>query len=798
MFLKNLFSNKGVLGINARNLLYLKPYNPKKAIKLADDKIKTKQFLSARGVPVPKLYNIIRTQEELEKFDFNTLPETFVIKPNQGFGGEGIIPIVGKEDSYWISAGGKKYTKFEFIDHIRDILDGRFSIANFTDYAFFEQLIIPDERLGKYSYEGLPDIRIVVHNLIPVMAMLRLPTKESNGKANLHQGACAVGIDIGKGEATYIAYKNKIIEELPEGLGKVHGLKIPFWDDILLIASKIQLVTNLGYLAADICIDKNSGPILLEINARAGLGVQIANLAPLRRRLERIEGVKVTTPQKGVRIAKDMFGNVVEKEIASLSGKQIVHKEEQVEIIQKKGIFLLQAKIDTNKTKSVIDEEIAMKNGLLENAKDYDDEKSTLKLKFSLRGKRISTVVDVEKIASEKYKFIVGERDLADFLIDLSSKEKKSLSELKVEPFSLPNVSNYSQVDQKLVQIDNRIKLLFHLRPINLHEEREKFLRNPDKNPQFEYAKLKFDPLELIEELNKIRTDDSPLGKIFAKKKEEISNKIALLEAIDEERFTELSLKLFKSPTEEELTQCKTLLSEQKSSHEHKDNKETISAKEVKEEFEKTFQKYGLQNWKVKLKEEMVSDCVAGKNNCLFVRQDARFSEEKIKIMIIHEILTHILTAENGKKQPYEIFNIGLANYLMTQEGLAMYNVEQQRNAPFSENYRALGLVIGIEMAMQGSFLEMFRQLMTKYNFSEDQAFRISLKLKRGFCDTGKKGAFTKDYMYFKGYNQVSNFVKNGGDIKDLYIGKINIEDLPEIKKIPNIQKATILPDWLK
>ena len=266
---------------------------------------------------------------------FNSLPSSFALKPNTGYGGEGIIPVTGKEHGQYITAGNKKFSENELKDHIRDILDGRFSISNVSDSAFFEQYIFADERVAKYSYEGLPDIRIVVHNLIPVMAMLRLPTRESNGKANLHLGAVGVGIDIAKGETTHISYKNKIIDELPDGLGKIKGLKIPHWDQILTIASNVQLITNLGYMAVDICLDKNSGPVLLEINARAGLGVQIANLAPLRNRLERIQGIKVTNPKKGVRIAKDMFGNVVEKEIANLSGKQVINTEEKVEIIQK-------------------------------------------------------------------------------------------------------------------------------------------------------------------------------------------------------------------------------------------------------------------------------------------------------------------------------------------------------------------------------------------------------------------------------------------------------------------------------
>lgn len=797
MILKSIFGHKGLLGINARNLLYIRPYNKKKAIKLADDKIKTKQFLAAREIPVPKLYNIIKTPEDLAKFDFNSLPQTFVIKPNNGFGGEGIIPIVKKDGNSWIGASGNKYTKADLEDHIHDVLDGRFSISNVGDYAFFEQYIVADNIIGKFAYEGLPDIRVVVHNLIPVMAMLRLPTKESGGKANVHQGACAVGIDIAKGECTYIAYKGKIVDELPNGLGKIRGVKIPFWDEILLIASKVQLITNLGYLAADICLDKNSGPVLLEINARAGLQVQVANLAPLRRRLERIEGVKVTTPQKGVRIAKDMFGNTVEKEIEHLSGKQIIGTEEEIEIIKQKGTFRLLAKIDTSKSRSIIDEEVADKNELLENTQNYNDEKSILKMKFSIKNQRIQTVADVEKIPSEKYKFIIGKRDLKDFLIDTAAMEKDETRKSKKIPkikVIKTKINNFSQIDQSLCYIDSKLKLLYHLRPINLESEQNKFLRNSHNDPVFEYPKLKFDPLELIDQLSKIEPDNSPLGILFQKKKEEIENKIALLEAIDEERFTEISKKLFGSPSKEDLENCLQAL--KSTEHERTEEKTLYGAEEAKEKFENCFESYGLNNWKVKIKEEMVSDCVAGKNNRLFVKKDARFSLERIESLIVHEIETHIITAENGKIQSYELFNRGHANYLPTQEGLAMYNVEKQRHIPFSKNQRAHALVVAMEIALKSSFTNTYNELL-KHNFEAKQAFRTTMKLKRGLSDTSKSGAFTKDVIYYKGYQKIKDFVGTGGNLKDLYIGKFDLDDLGTIKKIPGVREAKILPTWL-
>lgn len=793
-----LFSNKGILGINARNLLYIRPYNKKKAIKLADDKIKTKQFLSTRDIPVPKMYSSIRTVEDLEKFDFNTLPNSFVLKPNHGFGGEGIIPIVNKKENFWITAGGDRVTKENLKDHIRDIIDGRFSISNIGDTAFFEQYIIADDVLGRYSYKGLPDIRVVVHNLIPVMAMLRLPTKESKGKANLHLGAIGVGIDIAKGEATFMTYKNKIIEELPEGLGNIKGLKIPNWDEILYIASQVQLITNLGYLAADICIDKSSGPVLLEINARAGLGVQIANLAPLRKRLERIEGVKVTSPKKGVRIAKDMFGNILEKEIAHLSGKEVIGSEENIEIIQKNGVIRVLAKIDTGEERSSIDEEMAMKTGLLDNTEDYDDEKSTLKIKLAIKNKRTQTVVDIEKIPSKKYKMIIGNRDLQDFLIDTGKQDEskvpvKKAGMVKDKPKSAK--TNFYDIDQKLLQIDNKIKLLYHLRPLNLESEKEKFFKDQSYNPQFEYPELKFDPLDLIDKLNRIETDDSPLGKIFEKKKAEILLKISLLDSIDEKEFTEISIKLFGKPTDEDVQYCKETLSNFDKSK-FITEKAIYSSKDAAEMFDKVFKKYGLNNWKVKIKENMVADCVAGKNNRLFIRNDAKFTRDRIESLIVHEIETHILTAENGKNQPYEIFNRGLGNYLITQEGLAMYNVEKQRKIPFETNYKVLTHLITINESLKSSFSETYKNVI-KYGVPENQVFRSVLKAKRGFSDTSKEGAFTKDYIYFKGYKEICGFVNNGGDLKDLYMGKFNMNDVEEVKKLQGLTPAKILPDWL-
>lgn len=798
-------NDKGILGLNARNLEYIRPYNKKKTIKLADDKLKTKKFLSARGIPVPKLYGAIRTKEDLSKFDFGSLPNSFIIKPNHGFGGEGIIPIVTKRGDTWITASGKKLSKQYLIDHISDTIDGRYSISNVGDSAFFEQLIISHDILANYSYRGLPDIRVVVHNLIPVMAMLRLPTKESDGKANLHLGAVGVGIDIAKGETTYISYKNKIIEEIP-GVGPIKGLKVPYWDDILMIASKCQLITNLGYMAADISIDKTCGPVLLEINARAGLGVQIANLAPLKKRLQRIEGVKVTNPTKGVRIAKDMFGNVVEKNIHQVSGKNVVGIEEIVEVFLKDGTRRVTAEMDSGKERTIIDEQFAIDAGLLKDEYEYDDEKSTVKLKLSISGERVQTVADIEKITESDYELIIGRRDLKNFFIDPSKRVQrkvlptsKTVEENKDKNFNkkAPEKKqiNYHEIDQQLIKIDEKLKLLYHLRPVNLEEEREKFFQSFKKNPQFTYPELKFDLYELRRQLTQIQTDTTVLGKIFEKKKDEIAKKITLLEFRGfADEFTDASVDLYGKPSEKLFEDAEKWLKE--TSITYSKEKGNITAQEAKLTMDEVFKKYGLENWQAKIKEHMVSDAIAGKNNRLFLRKGALFTEKRIQNLIIHEIETHILTAENGKAQEYELFNRGLANYLETQEGLAMYNIINQKGDEEKNLYISISLVVAVELALKHSFVEVFEKMLD-YKIPPERAWRNALKVKRGLEDTSEPGGFTKDLLYFKGYNQIKHFVAAGGDVKDLYRGKFNSDDAELILKIPGIKDPKYIPTWL-
>lgn len=402
-FVKN--SHK-ILGMSSRNLEYIRPFNLKQAKKIADDKLLCKRILKKNGLPAPALIAEIRNHEELESFDWQGLPESFALKPNRGFGGEGIIVVYGKKkgrDDAWIKADRSLITIDDIKNHIRNILDGSFSLSGTPDVAFFEERMKLLKLFKPYSYRGIPDIRVIVFNKVPVMAMLRLPTKDSKGKANLAQGAIGVGIDLASGiTTTALCGKNKMIEYVPGTRMLLSGIKIPFWKDILVLSAQAQEISGLGFLGADIAIDKERGPVIVELNARPGLSIQIANLAGLKERLNRISEMKIKTIAKGIRLGMDLFGGEIEEGVEEISGKKVIGTVEKVKFIGKNGKEIeVEAKIDTGADRTSIDCELAIQLGFQKTVEEFESLKQPYEqLKNLSKEERWNMFKNITDIAS--------------------------------------------------------------------------------------------------------------------------------------------------------------------------------------------------------------------------------------------------------------------------------------------------------------------------------------------------------------------------------------------------------------
>ena len=396
--------SRSILGMNARNLHYIRPYNFHRARNIADDKLLSKKILKKGGLPVPKNIASIRTHDELERFDWESLPPTFVLKPNRGFGGGGILVVYAKskkEELTWIKADGSKVNIRDLKEHIHNILDGSYSLSGTSDTAFFEERMRLSKTFKPYTFKGIPDIRIIVFNNVPVMAMLRLPTKESGGKANLKQGAIGVGIDMASGVTTTAVYgkKVRVVEYIPGTRLALSGIRIPYWKDILRLAIEAQNVSKLGFLGADIAIDRERGPVFLELNARPGLQIQVANQTGLKERLERVAGLKIKNTSHGIRVGKNLFGGEIEESLEEISGRKIIGTVEKIKLIgiNEKEVEV-KAKIDTGAKSTSLDAELAKKLGLRETLEKFDEflAKESYEIK---RGKGN----EIEKDFLEKY-----------------------------------------------------------------------------------------------------------------------------------------------------------------------------------------------------------------------------------------------------------------------------------------------------------------------------------------------------------------------------------------------------------
>lgn len=796
MSILNFWKNHGVLGINARNLLYHFALNKKHGIKMADDKLKTKSFLSARGINVPKLLGKISKQSEIEKFDFDSLPNTFVLKPNRGYGGEGILVLKrAKEGNGFEKINGTPISLADIKAHISDILEGRFSLGGFSDEAFFEQRLMLHHSLSHLvPYGGLPDVRIIFYNQVPAMAMLRLPTKTSGGTANVHNGGVGVGIDLATGKTTYATQYNKFIDEIPD-VGPSAGIEIPFFDEMLLMGAKIQNSVALGYLAVDIVPDENTGPTLLEMNARAGLMVQVANRHALRKRLARIKGIKVGSPEKGVQIGKDLFAEKKSHKAREekKDERAVVGLLENVEILLPHGSLRVVARIAPDSERTYLDAGILRE---LRQSLDLDAQSENPMVKYILAGERHRTI-PVAKEFTEKYQMIIGAKNLTNILIDPRKElpeedEEKETPAPKLEPTLREKLLSY---DERLTAIDQQIALLYYLRPTNLAEEKKKFFENPKYNPQFRYRKLKFDANDLLSDLDTIYIDANlPGADIFIDKKKEIKRKLEFLASRGAQDFTEKSQALYAIPDKALLA-----LAEDEAEKFVVENSavENISSTDLVQIFQKKFTELGIQEWSSK-ESDIISDCLAQKKKQqILVRQGARFSAEHAEKLILHELMTHALTNINGEKQIYNILRMGTANFLETQEGLAIYNQTHFANPPREDGASKSALIYTVICyALNKSFAQTFAFLKKK-DLPDNLAWQLTLRAKRGLGDTAKPGAFTKDLLYFQGYRQVSEFITNGGNLSRLYIGKFDLRYLEIIEKLPGILPPTILPPFI-
>ncbi|MHA7815400.1 MAG: alpha-L-glutamate ligase-like protein [Pseudohaliea sp.] len=301
----------GMLGMNARNLDFVQRYNERSHFPLVDDKLRTKLLAEEHGVPTPSLRLVLRAQHQVGRVGSRLEAlEGFAMKPAKGSGGKGIWVIRRQDEDGWVKASGARVGLADLQRHLSNTLAGLYSLGGNPDAVLLEDLISADDCFSGYSFEGVPDIRVVVFRGFPVMAMLRLSTHDSDGKANLHQGAVGVGLALDSGRCLRAVQFGQPLTLHPDTGRPLDAIRVPGWRELLLLAARCHDMTGLGYLGADLVLDRQRGPLLLELNARPGLAIQIANGCGLLPRLRRVEALgdrRLPEPAERVAWAMEAF-----------------------------------------------------------------------------------------------------------------------------------------------------------------------------------------------------------------------------------------------------------------------------------------------------------------------------------------------------------------------------------------------------------------------------------------------------------------------------------------------------------
>ena len=418
-----------LLGVNARNSLYISRNSPRsKAI--ARSKYATKILLKNNDIPSANIYGVLATSEDVNDFDWQALEKDFVIKPTNGHAGTGVVAFKKKLDNqHWLDMLGQTWSFDDIKLHCNDILAGQYSIHGSNHNVIIEERIPIHPKLLKYSYRGTPDVRVIVFNSVPIMAMLRLPTEESGGRANVSQGAIAVGIDIATGITTHaVAHKKQAIKYLPGSKKKLNGIVIPNWNQLLLIAVQAANAADLTFSGVDLFLHQEKGPMVVELNAAPGLSIQAANQDGLRRRLERVEDLNVLGPEHGVKIGKALFASDFVNRIKIKTETPIINLKEKALVYGERGHKIeTQAFVNTNRFRSAIARSLAGELGLLDiedllwfQKEQEEGNLPVVEVKFRINDQIINTTMLVSReLNRRQHKLELGRKDLQNFVIRL-------------------------------------------------------------------------------------------------------------------------------------------------------------------------------------------------------------------------------------------------------------------------------------------------------------------------------------------------------------------------------------------
>lgn len=339
------------------------------------------------------------------------------------------------------------------------------------------------------------------------------------------------------------------------------------------------------------------------------------------------------------------------------------------------------------------------------------------------------------------------------------------------------------KVDRVLAEIQSSFEFLTLLAPSNVDAAWEEFRSGGyERAPRFDYPELTIDPDELRRRLSRLdlgAVEDPGLFYVLSAKREELDLELALLKARNTPASLALSMGLFGPVQQEYMREAEQLL-EELTPAEDPGSEDELDTKGIRRLIEEEIEYYRSRDSSFSCRIEVRPN----QEGFLATRGDLLFPEEisleprRARALLQHEIGVHAVTHHNGTKQPLRLLASGLSSYDELQEAfgaLAEYLV----GGLTPVRMRSLAArVIAARMAEnQAHFVDAFRHLTRDFGFGAFVAFEIISRVYS--C-----GGFTRDQIYLRGLVYLLRYLRSGGELESLYLGKVGHEEMPVIQDL--------------
>ncbi len=339
-------------------------------------------------------------------------------------------------------------------------------------------------------------------------------------------------------------------------------------------------------------------------------------------------------------------------------------------------------------------------------------------------------------------------------------------------------------IDRKLAEISNSFDFLLQATPVNMKDAWDSFVRlRYKRKPVFYYRPLPIDPAFVKLKLYKIileRVEDPTLAHLFRLKRRELDRQLTMMEDLETDRFLFGGLQLYGKLDDGFIDTAKNLLLRIPNDKSSNSDKGSLDANEFARKAEEEFDYYrGLypgMSTRIEIREDIIGLMVSHGN--LLIGHQTTIPASRVNALLAHEVGTHVLTWVNGKVQPFQQLYTGLPGYDELQEGLAVL-AEFLVDGLSGSRLRLLAArVVAANSLVDGSsFVDSFQELVEIYQFDKKTAFTVTSRIFRG-------GGLIKDAVYLRGLIKILEYVKNGGNIEPLYIGKIAAEHVLMVNEL--------------